>query len=280
MSIGRHVHEHRVRVKETAWDHIYFGTVFTWFEVGRSELSRTAGMPYSELTRRGIGNFVVRACARYSKPIPATGSVLIETRLVRMSRLRFTFAYDIRVPGDERPRVTGYTEHASADISGKLARIPDEFLAVFEPTGETLELVDDAELERNAWTHNIRVRYEETDAFGVTYNGNYFAWMEAAWSSKLMGGPWDVAMNIQEGRTFAVAEASCRYLSPVTYDEPVSIEVVASPVGRTRARLDYRMVQPETSAVLALGHTLHAVVIDGKASRVPADLWDGLGVTP
>lgn|GEM_PF-227261 len=280
MSTSVHTSEIRVRLKEVAYDHVYFGTVFTWFEVGRGDLSRAAGAPYAELEERNLGSFVVSAAAHYRRPIPPTGIVRLETRLARMTRSRFVFAYSLYAANHSDPAVVGSTEHVMADLAGRPCRIPAEFSGAFTPTGEPVEPVRLAGPERANWRHRLRVRYEETDAFRVVYNGNYFAWMEAAWSGRLAGGPWDIALNMQRGRAFGVLRTACRYIAPARYDDEVEIEVGAAPVGWTRVQLDYRFASGKTGETLAFGRTLHAVTEGGRVVAVPRDLLECLGLTP
>lgn len=278
MSLSGHVTEFPVRLKEVAYDHVYFGTAFTWFEVGRSELSRAAGMPYARLVERGLGSFVTWAVADYRRPVPPTGLARVEARLAAMTRLRFTFAYAIRGAGSHGPCVTGYSEHAMAETSGKLCRVPPDFVAAFVPTGEEVPRVEPAGPENVLWRHRLRVRYEETDGIGVVYYGNYFALMEAAWSSRLAGGPWDIALNLPRGRALGVIHAECRYLASARYDDLLVIEVGVRAIGPVRVALDYRIANEETRTTLALGRTIHALTIDGRPARIPPDLWEALGV--
>jgi acyl-CoA thioester hydrolase len=276
------VHEFPVRLKEVAWDHVYFGTMFTWFEIGRTELCRSVGFPYTELTQRGIGSFVTRAVATYRRPVPPTGRVRVETRLAQMSKVRFAFHYRIFAlagsadGNDSELCVTGFTEHACANLSGRVCRLPKDFTEVFIPSGEAIErtTVDGPDIIH--WSHDVRVRYEETDAFGVVYNGNYFAWMESAWSGRLMGGEWDIVRSMHRGTAFTVVNAECRYLSPAYYDSLVHIEVGVTPVSATRVQLSYRMTRDDNNEIIALGQTRHAFTVGGRPSRVPSDFLDAL----
>ena len=284
MTPGAHTTEIRVRLKEVAHDHVYFGTVFTWFEVGRSEFSRAMGAPYGALVARGLGSFVTSAFADYHRPIPPTGVVRLDTRLAAMTRSRFTFRYALFAPGLEHPVVTGQSDHLMADSAGRPRRIPPDFAAAMSPTGEPTHKVEIQEPGRVIWTHRLRARYEETDAFQVVYHGNYFAWMEAAWSERLAEGPWDVVRNVQRGRAFSVVHAACRYLSPARYDDEVMIEVGVTPIRRTGVQLEYRFrsaLPGETvGQTLALGRTIHALTQGGRVVRIPDDLLQALGVTP
>ena len=47
---------------------VYHGRYLEYFEVGRAELIRSLGLPYSELETRGILLPVIEAFAKYKKP--------------------------------------------------------------------------------------------------------------------------------------------------------------------------------------------------------------------
>lgn len=284
MSYSIHTSTIRVRLKEVTYDHVYFGTVFTWFEVGRGELSCAAGAPYAQLEGQGFGSFVTSAFAQYHGPIPPTGVVHLETRLAAMTRSRVIFRYALCSRDRPEPAVTGQSEHLMADLHGHPRRIPAAFAGAMNPTGEPVEKVNLDGPQDTAWADRLRVRYEETDAFGVVYHGNYFAWMEAAWSGRLMGGSWDVARTMRQGRTLSVVHAACRYLAPARYGDDVTIDVGATHVGKTRVQLDYRFgrITPTGAdgRTLAFGRTLHTLIDGGRPVRVPADLLAALGVAP
>ena len=267
----------RVRLKEVAYDHVYFGTFFTWFEEARTDLSHAAGMPYQTLVDLDLGSFVTFAGATYHAPVPPDVEPVIESRIASMSRIRFAFAYDVYIPGREKPAVTGYSHHAVADLSGKLRRIPSKFADAYDPTGEAVPEPDPPEPDRVNFTQRFRVRYQETDAFQVVYYGNYFSWMEAAWSGQLFGTPWDIARGIERGRNLPVIDASCKYLSPARYDDVVAVEAKVSKVSATRLRMDWRVRKEGADETCALGHTVHAVMDGGRPARITQELLSLLG---
>ncbi|OQB40031.1 MAG: acyl-CoA thioesterase YbgC [Candidatus Latescibacteria bacterium ADurb.Bin168] len=279
MSTGSHSCVIRSRLKETSFDHVYFGTLFTWFEVARTEMGRAAGLPYVELEKNRIGSFVTAAGAQYHRPIPAGAKVTVEARMAEMGRARCSFAYAVFTGNDESPAVTGYTDHIAADFSGKPTRLPARFAEAFVSTGESIRRPSFEEPARVHWSTDLRVRYEETDAFGVVYNGNYFAWMEAAWSEHLADNGVDVAEAFKKGQTYPVVEASCRLLSPLRYDDPVSIEVESRLEGRTRVALRYRFIATSTGITAGIGQMVHAVVDKGRVVPVPRELAHALGIT-
>jgi acyl-CoA thioester hydrolase len=286
--MGSCVAEIPVRLKEIACDHVYFATVFTWFEVGRAELCRRAGVPYRMLGERGLGSFVTTATAKYDRPIPATGTVRLESRLVEMGRSRFGFAYSICGQDSDVPMVTGHTTHAMATLAGRLCRLPADFRDAFVVVADeprTSRPTQKGRSDTESWSTRLRVRYEETDAFGIMYYGNYFAWMEAAWSGRLSGGPWDVAIGLADmaaggvsARSFPVVHAECRYLSPARYDDEAIISVGASAIGAAKVQLDYRILKADTGDELAVGQTVHVASEGGRVVRVPDDLAESLAL--
>jgi acyl-CoA thioester hydrolase len=279
--VSNEVHEttFRVRLKEIAYDHVYFGTFFTWFEVARTELGRAAGMPYKVLVDREIGSFVTSAAARYHRPVAPHAEVRVVTKLTTMSRMRYAFSYEVYADGDDTPSVTGSSHLATADNAGKLCRLPDDFAAAFAPTGDDNPAPKPPGPLDVDFTSDLRVRYEETDAFQIVYYGNYFAWMEAAWSGHLAGTPWDIARGALDGRNIPVIEAACRYLSSARYDDVVITEVGVTPIGKARLRLDYRFRSVDGDTVHALGYSIHAVVDNGRPARITDELLGLLGKT-
>ncbi len=277
--LGKHRTTMRVRLKEVACDHVYFSVFFTWFEQARTELSHAAGMPYQKLVEQGLGSFVTKAGARYHAPVPPHVEPVIEARVARMTRLRFAFAYDVFIPGRELPAVSGWSDHAVADLDGNLRRIPQAFSAAYEPTGEDIPRPDHAEPEEVHFSRKFRVRYEETDAFQVVYYGNYFALLEAAWSGQLFGTAWDIARGIEHGRNLPVIETACTYTSPARYDDVLEVCAAVSPASRTRLRFSWIVRNAETGEACARAHTIHAVTDRGRPARITDELLELLGAS-
>jgi len=106
----------------------------------------------------------------------------------------------------------------------------------------------------------LRVRYAETDQMGVVYHSNHFIWFEVGRVELLrqMGFSYR-DMERKEGLFIAVAEAKCRYRSPVHYDEEVVIRTWLKGVRDSVVIFNYELLRPETNTVLAEGETLHVV---------------------
>ncbi|TSA87225.1 acyl-CoA thioesterase [Deinococcus detaillensis] len=119
--------EIRVRYAETdAMAVAHHANYPIWFEVGRSELMRTLGVPYSEIEARGLFFMLsslevhYRAAARYDDLLTLTTNVeTVQSRAV-------TFAYTLKC--GETLVATGKTHHITTDKNYKIARIPEDIL--------------------------------------------------------------------------------------------------------------------------------------------------------
>lgn len=81
--------------------------------------------------------------------------------------------------------------------------------------------------------HVLRVYWEDTDAGGIVFYGNYLKFMERArteWLSSL-GFEQETMRQSGEGM-FVVAETQLRYLRPARLDDRLTVTVTVAEVGR------------------------------------------------
>ncbi len=130
-----HTHTFRVRYSETDQLGTYYNSrALEWFEVGRSELSRSMGLPYAEWERRGAFLPVVEAHvkfhgrARYDDLLAMTTAM----RLVGHARLRFDV--EIKHAGGGAKVASGHTLHAIVNREGKPMRAPGWLLKILPKT--------------------------------------------------------------------------------------------------------------------------------------------------
>jgi len=128
-----HVSEFRVRYSETdQMGVVYHAEYLVWCEVGRTDLIRGLGLPYSELERRGTALAVAEASIRYHAPARYDDRVRVETRLVEVRSRAITFEYLIR-NGDTGVRLaTARTVLVSLDPAGKPVPMPADVRALME----------------------------------------------------------------------------------------------------------------------------------------------------
>ena len=122
-----HTLQFRVRYSETDQMQTFYNSrALEWFEVGRTELSRAMGLPYTEWENRGVriplveAHVVFRGRASYDDLLEMTVSVKPEGR----AALRFENC--IVQAGSGAPVADGYTVHVllSAE-TGKPVRMPE-----------------------------------------------------------------------------------------------------------------------------------------------------------
>jgi acyl-CoA thioester hydrolase len=124
------VAEIRVLMADTdAMGIVYHANYLRWFEVGRAELVRRAGLPYTEMEAMGLSLPVVEARCRYRAPARYDDVLAVDAAVRELSRASVIFAYRIVRPGDERLVCEGETSHACMTRAGRVVRFPEQILA-------------------------------------------------------------------------------------------------------------------------------------------------------
>jgi len=122
----------RVRYAETdRMGVVYHGHYLVWFEIGRTEYCRAAGLPYRKMEESGLWILVTRADCTYRRGARYDDSIRVRSRLTELQSRGLTFAYDV-VDAEDRPLADGSTRHVFADSSGKPRRAPAEILEALE----------------------------------------------------------------------------------------------------------------------------------------------------
>jgi acyl-CoA thioester hydrolase len=136
-------HRHCQRVRYAECDQmgvVYHGNYMDWFEIGRTELIRSHGLPYSEIEARGLLLPLIDLQAKFAGPARYDDVVAIYTRLVEFTFVRASFESEIRrveasrlgssnfasahvVEPDGELLVTGATRHVWVDRSFKPVRL-------------------------------------------------------------------------------------------------------------------------------------------------------------
>ncbi|MGG1250779.1 thioesterase family protein [Brevibacillus agri] len=120
------IHAHRLRVRYGETDQmgvVYHTNYLNWFEVGRTELIRNAGLTYRELEERGVLLPVTDASLSYKKPARYDDVVEIQTRVKELSAVRLAFAYDIIRVSDQELLASGETIHVFTNAELKPIRL-------------------------------------------------------------------------------------------------------------------------------------------------------------
>ena len=119
--------------------------------------------------------------------------------------------------------------------------------------------------------HEIRVRYAETDQMGVAYYANYLVWFEVGRSAFCRSLGFSYAeMEKATGSYLVVAEAYCRYRSPLLYDRTFFIRTWLRELRSRSMTFGYELVDETRQTTYASGETKH-VVTDraGRPKKIP-----------
>jgi acyl-CoA thioester hydrolase len=123
-----HVADVRVIFADTdAMGIVYYANYLKWFEMGRVELLRSKGMVYRDLTSRGFHLPVVEAGVRYHTPARYDDSLRVHAEVRKLGGASIAFGYLIE-RADGKRIAEGETLHAFTDDSGKVVRMPADFL--------------------------------------------------------------------------------------------------------------------------------------------------------
>jgi len=93
-----YVHETKIRIRYGETDqmgYVYYGRYAEFFEIGRTELIRAAGMTYRDLENQGILLPVTRMEVKYIRPVGYDEEITIRTTLKKMPSAKITFHYQI-----------------------------------------------------------------------------------------------------------------------------------------------------------------------------------------
>ncbi|MFN0220819.1 MULTISPECIES: acyl-CoA thioesterase [Paenibacillus] len=109
---------------------VYHANYLTWFEIGRTEMIRSLGMPYHALEDRGLLLPLTDAELKFRLPAKYDDWITIRVRVSAYSNLRLTFACEIK--RGEELLVTGETKHVWVNRDWRPTRIDKEAPDLYE----------------------------------------------------------------------------------------------------------------------------------------------------
>ncbi|MBW1674297.1 MAG: acyl-CoA thioesterase [Deltaproteobacteria bacterium] len=102
---------------------VYYANYLKFFEIGRTELLREAGLTYRQVEESGFFLPTTETCLKYVKPALYDDLLTIETTIGFVKRASSRFDYTVY--RGEDVVVRGYTIHACLDKDNKIVRFPD-----------------------------------------------------------------------------------------------------------------------------------------------------------
>jgi acyl-CoA thioester hydrolase len=116
----------RVRYGETdQMGVVYHPNYLLYFETGRTELMRAAGVTYAEMEKSGVFLVVTETSCRYRAAARYDQELRVVTRVDEVRKATIRFSYRVLGP-DETLLAEGHTELASVDQAKSPVRMPRE----------------------------------------------------------------------------------------------------------------------------------------------------------
>jgi len=119
-------------------------------------------------------------------------------------------------------------------------------------------------------THQLRVRYSESDRMGTYYNSRLLEWMEVGRSELMRAGGIPYGEWEARGVMAPIVESHLKFKGRAGYDDLLTMETVCTREGKARVRFSATVTQAASGAPVAEGYTIHALTDpNGKPLRLP-----------
>ncbi|MFV2082548.1 MAG: acyl-CoA thioesterase [bacterium] len=131
---------------------------------------------------------------------------------------------------------------------------------------------------KKIFTTQYRVTYEDTDAGGVVYYGNYLRFFERGRTELIRDAGFTVRELAESGLFFPVVSVKVGYRNPAFYDDLLCIETEVLSIGRTSVTFSNRIFRAGDDTLLVEGEVT-IVCVDGKLKpkRMPGEIRNALG---
>ena len=107
---------------------VYYGNYLEFFERARTEMLRSAGLPYAELERRGWFLMVIEAHCRYHAPARYDDLLTFRSSVAEVSRVKIKIV--TQVLRDGLLLAEGYVILGSVGRDRRIARLDPEFVDI------------------------------------------------------------------------------------------------------------------------------------------------------
>ena len=126
--------KHKVNFYDTdAMAVVHHSNYIRWFEIGRVEFLREAGITLGELMDDGYLFPIVDVSAKYLNPAYFDDQLIIETIPTALTKAKMAFDYRILREKDGIVLVTGHTQNVfTCRATGKITRLPDKYYDKFK----------------------------------------------------------------------------------------------------------------------------------------------------
>lgn len=120
---------HKVNFYDTdAMAVVHHSNYIRWFEIGRVEFLRQAGITLTELMDDGYVFPITEVSAKYMNSGYFDDELIIETTPVALTKAKMAFSYRVLRACDDTVLVTGFTQNVfTSRATGRITRLPDKY---------------------------------------------------------------------------------------------------------------------------------------------------------
>ena len=116
---------------------VHHSNYFRWFEMGRVEYLRQAGVLLTELMADGIVFPITQVDCQYKASAKFDDYILIETTLDDVSPVKMVFTYKVIKKVDGVLLATGSTQNVFTDNKGKIIRLSRKYYSKLQMSCES-----------------------------------------------------------------------------------------------------------------------------------------------
>jgi len=120
---------HKVNFYDTdAMAVVHHSNYIRWFEIGRVEFLREAGITLNQLMDDGYVFPITEVSAKYVNSAKFDDELIIETTPEALTKAKMAFTYRILRASDDTLLVTGRTQNVFTSMeTGKITRLPENY---------------------------------------------------------------------------------------------------------------------------------------------------------
>jgi acyl-CoA thioester hydrolase len=128
LSVALHQLEIRVTYQETdGQQRVHHGNYLNYFERGRVEMLRAAGISYKQLEQSGLMLVVAEMNIKYFVPAEFDDLLVLETEVIEIRKVRMRHRYTIRRNGEVVVKAESVI--ACINTAGQPCRIPSDMIS-------------------------------------------------------------------------------------------------------------------------------------------------------
>ena len=118
-------------------------------------------------------------------------------------------------------------------------------------------------------TTSYRVKFYDTDTFGIVHHSNYIRWFETGRVEFLRELGIDLNEMMSDGILFPIIEVSAKFHAPAKFDDELEIETTAEALTKAKMKFNYAIRKCGEEKILAEGMSTNVFTSDGKICRLP-----------